>query len=204
MFNASLEDPPREDFYSGITNIGDEGFATLHAHNGFRTLGGPAIFCDAQMVGTAEDVMRICELLTQRGQLPDGQRLMSPAMADLIMSNCLPGGTGLKWSYVPPHFPTTSYLGTGAPLLAPFDADGATGYGLGGLVHREGSVAKLGSVAASPGAYHWSGAACTLLQADPAKELSIVVMTQLVGAQDQVEMSPCGTLFQRIYQAIED
>lgn len=203
MFKAGLEDPPREDFHAGIVDIGSDALATLHQHDGFRKLGGPAVWADAQMVGTAEDAMRLCELLTNGGRTADGKQLLSKATTDLITSNCLPGGAGLRWTYTPPFSPDT-YTGTGAPLLAVFDSEGATGYGLGGMVHREGAVAKHGSVAASPGAYHWGGAACTLIQADPRRQLSIVFMTQLIGGHEQLELCPCGTIFQRIYQSLLD
>lgn len=205
QFKGNLEDPPRphfECFDSGIVDIGSEGFATMQHHDGFRELDA-FVFGDGQMVGTADDVMRLCELLTHRGCTVSGKRLLSKATASLIMSNCLPNGTGLKWTYMPPFSPQT-HLSPIGPLLASFDEDAATGYGLGGLVHRNGAPAKLGSVAASPGAYHWNGAAGTLLQADPAKDLSIVFMTQLAMGHDTVELCSCGTLFQRIYQAIED
>jgi len=201
MFKSALEDPPREDFDAGIVDIGEDGFGAMHTSAGFRKLDA-AVMADAQMVGMAEDALRLATMLTQRGRTADGKQLLSPATADLIQSNCLPGGTFLKWSYMPPH--STESIGVGAPLLAKFDDKGSVGYGLGGLVHREGGSALLGSVSCAPGAYHWGGAAATMLQADVRNELSIVFMTQLIGAHEQPELSPAGKLFQKVYQAIID
>jgi len=193
MFKAALEVPPRMDFQGGLVDIGTESFRTMHNHDGLLGIGGPAVWADGQMVGTADDVMRLCEVLTHWGRTKDGKQLLQPSSADLIMSNCLPDGTGLDWT----HMPLT------APVHASFDENGSVGYGLGGMVYREGAAAKLG-LSASPGAYHWYGVAGTLIQADPAKELSIVLMTQLVNASAQAELGVCGTLFQQVYEAIEE
>lgn len=201
VFKSVLEDPPREDFDSGITDPGEDSLGSMHTNDGFRKLDA-AVWADAQMVGMAEDVLRLTNMLTQRGKTADGRQLLSRATADLIQSNCLPGGTFLNWSYMPPHSPNMT--GTGAPLKAKFDEEGSVGYGLGGLVHREGGTALLGSVSCAPGSYHWGGAACTLLQADVRNGLSIVFMTQLIGAHEQPELSPAGKLFQKVYQAIVD
>merc|ERR1712048_1499855 len=118
MFKAALEDPPRMDFECGLVDIGTEGFRSVHNHAGLLEIGGPAVWADGQMVGTADDVMRLCEFLTHRGRTMDGKQLLQQSTADLLMSNCLPGGTGLNWTYMP----------FTAPLCASFDENGSVGY----------------------------------------------------------------------------
>ncbi|HKD05614.1 MAG TPA: serine hydrolase domain-containing protein [Bryobacteraceae bacterium] len=106
------------------------------------------------LFSTAADFLRFAQMLLNRGEL-DGERIISPAIADLMHSNHLP------------------------PNLMPYNiaivAFPGYGFGLGSRVLLDPAASGLpGSV----GEFGWAGAANTYFWVDPKKELVGIFMTQ--------------------------
>jgi CubicO group peptidase (beta-lactamase class C family) len=133
------------------------------------------------LVSTTADYYRFCQMLRNGGEL-NGVRLLGPRTLKLMTSNHLPGGVDLT-GVARGSFSETSYEGVG--------------FGL-GFATRLDPVrnANLGSV----GEFNWGGMASTLFWVDPAEDLVVTFMTQLM---------PSGTFNFRgqlqsiIYSAIE-
>jgi len=114
------------------------------------------------LVGTAADYLRFCEMLRRGGEL-DGVRLLGPKTLALMRMNHLPGGRDLADLAPPGMFSEVSYQGVG--------------FGLGFAVITD--PARCG-VTASPGEYSWGGMASTAFWVDPAEDVCVVFMTQLI------------------------
>lgn len=113
------------------------------------------------LVGTADDYLRFCHMLLGGGQL-DGVRLLSPRTLEAMTSNHLPGGRTLNEM--------------GQTTFAEVAMEG-TGFGLGFSVLVDPTAnLSLGST----GLYAWGGAASTAFWVDPAEEVVVVFMTQLL------------------------
>lgn len=113
------------------------------------------------LVGTADDYLRFCHLLVGGGEL-DGVRLLSPRTLRLMASNHLPGGRTLNEM--------------GQTTFSEVSMEG-TGFGLGFSVLVD---AAANQTLGSEGLYAWGGAASTAFWIDPAEELAVVFMTQLL------------------------
>ncbi|MBA3605845.1 MAG: beta-lactamase family protein [Actinomycetota bacterium] len=133
----------------------------------YDTMGAPArVVPKATMGGgglcsTAGDYIRFAEMLRRRGEL-DGVRILAPGTVDYMASNHLPGNADL-----------TAF---GRPLFSETTFDGV-GFGLGVSVTVDPLAAK---VPGSVGDHGWGGAASTAYWIDPARDLSVVFMTQLL------------------------
>lgn len=113
------------------------------------------------LVGTADDYLRFCHMLLGGGAL-DGVRLLSPRTLRLMTTNHLPGGRTLNEM--------------GQTTFSEVTMEG-TGFGLGFSVLLDPAANRsLGS----PGLSAWGGAASTAFWVDPAEELAVVFMTQLL------------------------
>jgi CubicO group peptidase (beta-lactamase class C family) len=113
------------------------------------------------LVSTTRDYTRFTWMLLKGGQL-DGTRLLSPRTVGYMTRNHLPGGADLA--------------AFGRPLFAETRFDGV-GFGLGfGVVVDPVAYRTPTSV----GEYHWGGMASTAFWVDPAEELTVVFMTQLL------------------------
>ncbi|MDQ2650112.1 MAG: beta-lactamase family protein [Actinomycetota bacterium] len=113
------------------------------------------------LVSTADDYLRFCHFLLGGGQL-DGVRLLSPRTLAYMTMNHLPGGQTLNEM--------------GQTTFAEVAMEG-TGFGLGFSVLVDAAANQsLGS----PGTFAWGGAASTAFWVDPAEELAVVFMTQLL------------------------
>ena len=113
------------------------------------------------LVGTAHDYLRFAHMLLNRGEL-DGVRLLGTRTVDYMTRNHLPGGADLE------QF--------GRPLFAETSFDGA-GFGLGFSVMLNAAENK---VMRSEGEYSWGGAASTIFWVDPANEIVVLFLTQLL------------------------
>jgi CubicO group peptidase (beta-lactamase class C family) len=110
---------------------------------------------------TADDYLRFCHLLVNGGEL-DGVRLLSPRTLRFMTTNHLPDGR------------TLNEMGQSTFSEV---AMGGTGFGLGFSVLLDPAASKsLGSA----GQYAWGGAASTAFWIDPAEDLAVVFMTQLL------------------------
>jgi CubicO group peptidase (beta-lactamase class C family) len=113
------------------------------------------------LVGSIGDYHRFTQFLLRGGEL-DGVRLLSDRTVRFMTRNHLPGGADLATF--------------GRPLFAETRYDGM-GFGLGFSVLMD-PVAN-GAVS-SAGEFAWGGAASTSFWVDPAEELSVIFMTQLL------------------------
>ncbi len=132
--------------------------------------------------GTAADYLRFCQLMLGRGEF-DGVRLLGSRTVDYMVQNHLPGGADLE------H--------VGRPLFAETSFDGV-GFGLGFSVSLD-PVANR--VLSSPGEYAWGGAASTAFWCDPAEQIAVVFLTQLLPSSTH-PIRP--QLKQLVYQALVD
>ena len=111
------------------------------------------------LVSTAGDYMRFCHFMLNRGEL-DGVRLLGRKTVALMTSNHLRGDMAAMGM---PRFSESSYEGIG--------------FGLGFSVMLDPARAQI---VGTPGEYAWGGAASTAFWVDPAEELAVVLLTQLL------------------------
>jgi CubicO group peptidase (beta-lactamase class C family) len=114
------------------------------------------------LVSTAPDYLRFCAMLRNRGEL-DGVRLLGRKTVELMTMNHLPGGQELTQLAQAGMFTETAYAGVG--------------FGLGFSVMQSPVRAHILGTA---GEYAWGGAASTAFWIDPAEDLIVIFMTQLM------------------------
>ena len=136
----------------GLTLIDDPATSRYLAPRGICSGGGG-------LVSTAADYMRFCQFMLNRGEL-DGVRLLGRKTIELMTSNHLRGDMAAMGM---PRFSESSYEGVG--------------FGLGFSVMLDPARAQI---AGTPGEYAWGGAASTAFWVDPAEELAVVLLTQLM------------------------
>lgn len=123
----------------------------------------PATFLSggAGLVATTADYHRFCQMLLNGGEL-DGVRILGRKTVELMRSNHLPGGRQMS-----------------DVALSSYGEVGFEGMGFGLTV-----AVSLGPVethvVGSAGEFMWGGAASTLFWVDPAEDLLVVFMTQLI------------------------
>jgi CubicO group peptidase (beta-lactamase class C family) len=133
------------------------------------------------LVSTAVDYHRFLQLLLRGGEL-DGVRLLAPRTVALMTSNQLPDGHDIR-TYALPTLLSSTQAGRG--------------FGLGFSVLLDPLAADT---IASPGTFGWGGAAGTEFWLDPAEELAVVFMTQVLFAADDLRAE----LRTLVYQALVD
>ncbi len=111
------------------------------------------------LVSTAGDYMRFCQFMLNKGEL-DGVRLVGRKTVELMTSNHLRGDMAAMGM---PRFSESSYEGVG--------------FGLGFSVTLDPARAQI---LGTPGEFAWGGAASTAFWVDPAEELAVVLLTQLM------------------------
>jgi len=116
------------------------------------------------LVSTAHDYLRFCRLMLNGGTL-DGVQILSPKTVALFSLNYLPGGREIADMALPGMFSESGYAGVGFSLGCGVNVD----------------VAKT-RLPGSLGEYFWGGAAATAFWIDPAEELAVVFMTQVIGS----------------------
>ncbi len=158
----------------GLRLADDPATSSLHAPPVFVSGGGG-------LVSTAADYLRFCRMLLNGGEL-DGQRLVGPKTLKLMGSNHLPGGRD---------------LGSMSQSLFSEATNEGVGFGLGFATTLDPAKTLLPG---SAGDMYWGGAAGTYFWVDPAEDLAVVFVTQLLGAP-QVLRRELRTL---VYSAITD
>lgn len=113
------------------------------------------------LCSTASDYLTFCRALLNGGEL-GGVRLLGPKTLKLMTSNHLPGGRDLP-ELSRSLFSEATYNGIG--------------FGLGFSVTMDPAKTLI---AGSPGEYAWGGAATTSFWIDPAEELAVIFMTQVL------------------------
>ena len=111
------------------------------------------------LMTTLGDYRRFAEMVRRRGEA-DGERLLGPRTMEFMASNHLRGDLAANGQ---PVFSEVSYEGIG--------------FGLGFAVMLEPALSKnLGS----PGDHGWGGMASTVFWVDPAEDMLVVFLTQLM------------------------
>jgi CubicO group peptidase (beta-lactamase class C family) len=132
------------------------------------------------LVSTARDYMRFCRLMLGKGAVDD-VRLLGRKTVELMMMNHLDGDMAAMGQ---PRFAESSYRGIG--------------FGLGFSVLLDPAKAQI---LGTPGECAWGGIASTAFWIDPAEELAVVLMTQLMPSSQYPLRRELRTL---VYQAIVD
>ena len=114
------------------------------------------------LVGTTADYLRFVGMLVGGGEL-DGHRVLSRKTIELMGSNHLPGGADMADVALPMAYGEVGFQGAGF-----------------GLTVAVGKGPAATGVAGSAGEMMWGGAASTTFWVDPAEELAVVFMTQLM------------------------
>jgi CubicO group peptidase (beta-lactamase class C family) len=131
-------------------------------------------FGTLSLSGSAPDYLRFARMLLNGGEL-DGVRILGRKTVELMAQN-----------HLPPNIPSIAANGPAA-----------TGYGLGVSVTLDtAALARPGSV----GTFGWGGAASTTFSVNPAEDMAIVIMGQVMPSD--------GDLLQKVetlvYQALID
>jgi CubicO group peptidase (beta-lactamase class C family) len=111
------------------------------------------------LVSTAWDYLRFCKFMLNKGEL-DGVRLLGRKTVELMTTNHLKGDMADMGM---PRFSESPYYGIG--------------FGLGFAVMLDPAKAHI---LGTPGEYNWGGAASTAFWCDPAEDLAVVMLTQLM------------------------
>jgi CubicO group peptidase (beta-lactamase class C family) len=111
------------------------------------------------LVSTASDYMRFCRMMLHKGEL-DGVRLLGRKTVELMTTNHLRGDMAAMGQ---PRFSESSYHGIG--------------FGLGFSVMLDPAKAQI---LGTPGEYAWGGAASTAFWIDPAEDMTVIMLTQLM------------------------
>ena len=133
------------------------------------------------LTSTTEDYLRFCEMLRRGGEL-DGARILGPRTLALMRRNHLKDGQDLTQMAIGGFSET---------------ANEGVGFGLGFAMTLD-SV-KNGTL--GEGDYYWGGAASTIFWVDPAEDLVVVFMTQLMPSGD---FNFRGQLKSIVYSSIVD
>jgi CubicO group peptidase (beta-lactamase class C family) len=111
------------------------------------------------LVSTATDYMRFCRMMLNKGEF-DGVRLLGRKTVELMTSNHLRGDMAEMGQ---PRFSESSYYGIG--------------FGLGFSIMLDPAKAQI---LGTPGEYAWGGAASTAFWIDPAEDMAVIMLTQLM------------------------
>jgi CubicO group peptidase (beta-lactamase class C family) len=111
------------------------------------------------LVSTAGDYMRFCRMMLHKGQL-DGVRLLGRKTVELMTTNHLRGDMAAMGQ---PRFSESSYHGIG--------------FGLGFSIMLDPAKAQI---LGTPGEFAWGGAASTAFWIDPAEDMAVIMLTQLM------------------------
>ena len=111
------------------------------------------------LVSTAADYLRFCKFMLNKGEL-DGARLLGRKTVELMTMNHLNGDMADMGT---PRFSESTYYGIG--------------FGLGFSVMIDPAKAHI---VGTPGEYAWGGAASTAFWCDPAEDMAVVLLTQLM------------------------
>ena len=111
------------------------------------------------MVSTTGDYFTFCRMLLNKGAL-GSVRLLGRKTVELMTTNHLRGDMGDMGQ---PRFSESSYLGIG--------------FGLGFSIMLDPAKAQI---LGSPGEFAWGGAASTAFWVDPAEQMIVIMMTQLM------------------------
>jgi CubicO group peptidase (beta-lactamase class C family) len=134
--------------------LNDDSQASHFAQRSFYSGGGG-------LLSTIQDYYHFCQMLEHGGSL-DGKRIIGSRTLAYMTQNHLPGGVDMS-QFATGNFSETGYEGVG--------------FGL-GFAQKVNPVNN--GFPASRGSYFWGGLASTLFWVDPAEQLTVIFMTQLI------------------------
>ncbi|MHB2166316.1 serine hydrolase domain-containing protein [Alsobacter sp. R-9] len=137
---------------AGLTLI-DDPADSLFSREGRTPSGGGGL------VSTAADYARFCRFLLNKGEL-DGTRLLGRKTVELMMANHLDGDIADMGKS---RFSESTYVGIG--------------FGLGFSVMLDPARAQI---LGTPGEVAWGGAASTAFWVNPAEDMAVIMLTQLM------------------------
>jgi CubicO group peptidase (beta-lactamase class C family) len=111
------------------------------------------------LLSTGTDYMRFCRMMLNKGEL-EGVRLLGRKTVELMTTNHLRGDMAAMGQA---RFSESSYYGIG--------------FGLGFSVMLDPAKAQI---LGTPGEYAWGGAASTAFWIDPAEDMAVIMLTQLM------------------------
>jgi CubicO group peptidase (beta-lactamase class C family) len=152
---------PRE---GGGLTVQDDAQASTYAAPPLLESGGGGL------VSTTHDYMRFCAMMLNGGTL-DGVQILSPKTVALFSLNHLPDGQELAEMAPPGLFSEAGYSGIGFSI----------GCGVNVNVAKTRLPGTLGE-------YFWGGAASTAFWIDPAEDLAVVFMTQVMGTDARLTL----------------
>jgi len=129
--------------------------STYLSHPAFLSGGGG-------LVGTSADYLRFTRMLLNGGEL-DGVRVLGRKTVELMSMNHLPGGAQLRDFATPGGYGEVGFDGVGF-----------------GLTMAVGLSPTETQAISSAGDFYWGGAASTIFWIDPAEDLIVIFMTQLM------------------------
>ena len=115
------------------------------------------------LAGTADDYLRFCRMLLNKGEL-DGVRLLSPKTVAMMTANQLPDG---------------KEIADLSPSSDAFNESGYRGIGFGLGVAVTLDPVKVG-IPGTAGEFAWGGMASTAFFVDPKEDMAVVFMTQVI------------------------
>lgn len=152
-------------------------------HRDSSYLEPPAMFSGGGgLVSTAADYARFAQMLLNKGTF-QGERILGRKTVEGMTSNYLPNNSDMS--------------GMGQPVFVNMPCDGL-GFGLGVSVVLNPAANQI---IGTPGEYAWGGMASTAFFNDPAEEMSVIFMTQLMPSSTYPIRRELRVL---IYQAIEE
>jgi CubicO group peptidase (beta-lactamase class C family) len=157
-FHVPQETLPR---FAGCYRRGEDGRPALVDDPQDSLFGRPRSICSGGggLVSTAGDYARFCRFLLNKGEL-EGVRLLGRKTVELMMSNHLGGDMAAMGQA---RFSESTYTGIG--------------FGLGFSVMLDPAQAQI---LGTPGECAWGGAASTAFWVDPAEDMAVILLTQLI------------------------
>ncbi len=172
-------------FAAGYERAGD-GFRLVDKPDDSTYLKQPNLFSGGGgLVSTAQDYLRLCQMLLNKGQL-DGVRILGRKTVELMTSNHLPHNCDLtSMGYILNSETRPAGLGVGLGArynlrrggLRTETRNDGIGFGLGGAILLDPAAAHI---LGSPGEYAWGGAASTAFWVDPMEAMAVIFLTQLM------------------------
>lgn len=141
---------------------GDNGIVKSDGTGGSPFASGVTCFSGGGgLLSTMNDYLRFADMLRGGGEL-DGERILGRRTVEYMATNHMPGDGDLT-TMGQEVFSETSYAGIG--------------FGLGVSVVIDPAAAQTMS---SPGEFAWGGMASTAFWIDPAEDMAVVFLTQLI------------------------
>jgi CubicO group peptidase (beta-lactamase class C family) len=156
------------DVQKGLTAIPPERSVERYRQGRNKLLSG-----GGGLVSTASDYLRFATMLARGGEL-DGVRLLGPRTVALMSTDHLPDGVAPSW-----WGGKNGGNGYGLTMSVTTDVARTTGYG-------------------SVGDYGWDGAASTFFRVDPKERLIVLVMTQRMPTDLEIQVKTKALVYQAL------